>query len=71
MPKQKRLLKKIEVETAQRKRTCKFSKVQIIKGDTCLVVREGAHNRSCYSRSIALQMISAARKALDELEKRL
>ena len=70
MPK-KRLLKKVEVETAQRKRTCKFSRIQIGKGETCLVVREGSHKRSCYSRSIALQMISEARKALDELEKQL
>ena len=71
MPKQKCLLKKIEIESAQRMRTCKFSKVPIAKGDACLVVREGSHKRSCYSKSIALQMISAARKALDELEKQL
>lgn len=71
MPRHKRLLKKVDIETVKRMRTCKFSKVQIGRGDPCLVVQDGTYDKSCYSKSVALEMISAARKALDELEQQL
>lgn len=71
MPKVKSLLKRAEVETAQRARTCKFSRKPIDKGLLCLVVYEDSRSRFCYSQEVALQMIGKAREALEEIEAEL
>lgn len=66
--KRKALLKKHEVQVAERKRTCKNSGEVIVKGEVCLVVWDSQYDRKPYSREIALRMISDARQALDEIE---
>lgn len=66
MPKMKQMIKRTKVEIAKGKRTCKFSKTKILKGQACLVVYDGPREYSCYSRDVALKMIE---KAHDELEK--
>jgi hypothetical protein len=71
MARVKSLLKKHEVETAQRKRTCKNSGEAIVMGEVCLVVQDGIHSKYPYCRTIALQMIAAARERLDEIEAEL
>lgn len=67
----KALLKKHEVQVAERKRTCKNSGAVIVKGEVCLVVWDSQFDRKPYSRKIALQMISDARQALDIIENAL
>lgn len=71
MPKRKSILKRIEVETAQRKRTCKFSRAEITKGEPCIKVYDAPREYKGYCRSVALQMIEDARRELDELENSL
>jgi hypothetical protein len=68
MTRLKSLLKRVDVETAKGKRTCKNSGEKILKGDKCIVVFDGMHDHSPYCRSVALQMIAAARTKLDEFE---
>lgn len=68
MARPKQMVKRSEVETAKAKRTCKFTSESIPKGSICLVIYDGPRARSCYSRSIALEMIKLARKRLEELE---
>lgn len=71
MPRHKSLVKRCDVEVAERQRTCKFSKELIPKGEVCLVVQEDGRRRSCYSSDIALKMIRAARARLDDIESEL
>lgn len=71
MAKRKSILKKAEVETAQRSRTCKYTGNMIASGQTCLVVFDGPRQRFCYSRGIGLKMIEDARQLLDQMEKQL
>lgn len=71
MPRLKQMVKRTEVEVAKAKRTCKFSGESIVKGTKCLVVYDGPRERSCYSQSVALQMVNAARIRLAELENEL
>jgi hypothetical protein len=71
MPRPKQIVKTAEIEIAINKRTCTFSKAKILRGTPCLVVYEGARDRSCYSREIALRMIKQGHERLDELEKQL
>lgn len=71
MPRPKQMIKRSEVEIAKAKRTCKFTSESIIKGSICLVIYDGPRDRSCYSRSVALDMIQLARERLDELESQL
>ena len=65
------MVKRTEVEVAKAKRTCKFSGEAIVKGSKCLVVYDGPRERFCYSQSVALEMIKAARVRLDELQEML
>jgi len=67
VPKFKSLLKTIDVESAERQRTCKFSGAKIPMGESCIVVFDSPRERFCYSRAVALQMIELARSRLDEL----
>lgn len=69
MGKRKSLLKRVEVETAQRKRTCKFSGDEIASGQLCIVVYDAPRIHKGYCREVALKMIDDARKQLDYLEK--
>lgn len=64
----KSMLKRCVVEIAQRKRTCKHSRLEIIKGEKCLVIFDTQFDRFCYSKPVALRMIEQARQALNELE---
>ena len=71
MPKRKSILKRVHVEIAERRRTCKFSGEKFTKGESCVVVYDAPREYKGYSRSVALQMIEDARKRLDELEDEL
>jgi len=71
VPKRKSLLKRVEIETAQRKRTCKFTGDSISKGETCVVVYDAPREFKGYCRDVALKMIEDARQQLVELEKGL
>ncbi len=66
--KRKSLIKKCELQIAERKRRCKNSNAAITKGESCFVVWDNQYDRSNYSATVALQMIADARVALDELE---
>lgn len=66
--KRKSLLKKNEVEVAVHRRTCKYSRNTIQKGETCLVVWDDQYARKCYSRAVALLMIDDARETLNAIE---
>ena len=71
MPKMKQMVKRTEVEIAKARRTCKFSKVPILKGETCLMLFESSRDRFCYSQGTGLHMVKLARERLDELERQL
>lgn len=71
MPKKKSLLKKIEVEVARKKRTCKHTRCAIPMGRSCLVVFDGPRKRFCYSKEVALKMIAEARAQLEAVENQL
>lgn len=71
MARPKQMVKRSEVEIAKAKRTCKFTSESITKGSICLVIYDGPRDRSCYSQSVALEMIKLARERLDELESQL
>ena len=68
MPKMKQMIKRSMVEIAKGKRTCKFSKAKILKGQACLVVYDGPREHSCYSHDIALKMIKKAHAELEKIE---
>ena len=68
MPKRKSILKRIEIEVAQCKRTCKFTGSAIAKGEQCVVVFDAPREYKAYCRSVALQMIEDARERLKWLE---
>lgn len=68
MPKRKSLMKRVEVEVAQRRRTCKFTGGSISKGETCIVIYDGPRDTNGYCRQVALEMIFDARQRLTELE---
>ncbi len=68
MPKRKSLLKRVEIEKAQRKRTCKFTGADIASGQLCIVVYDAPRIYKGYCRDVALKMIEDARKQLDEME---
>lgn len=68
MPKRKSILKRIEIEVAQRRRTCKFTGTSIAKGERCIVVYDAPREYRPYCRDVALQMIEDARERLKTLE---
>ena len=65
--KRKSLLKKHEIQVAERRRTCKNSGSPIAKGELCLVVWDAQFDCKPYSRDVALDMIADARSRLDQL----
>ncbi len=68
MAKVKSMLKKHSVETAARRRTCAHSGSSIERGEQCLIVFDGARDRHCYGREVALKMIEQGRSTLDQVE---
>mgnify|MGYP001603241885 CR=1 FL=1 len=71
MPNVKSLIKRVTVETAKRRRTCKNTHATIPKGALSLVVMEDQYVRSCYGKEVALEMLRQSRKRLDEIEMKL
>jgi ribosomal protein L24E len=71
MARLKQIVKRTDVEVAKARRTCKFSKASIEKGEPCLVVYDGSRDRNCYSSKTAFAMIKMARARLDVLEQKL
>lgn len=71
MPKRKSILKRIEIETAKRKRTCKFSKASITKGEQCIVVYDAPREYKGYCRDVALKMIEDAKAEIRVIEEKL
>ena len=57
----KSLLKRYDVEVAERKRTCKHNRTHsIYQGESCLVVREGQTGRYVYCMPCAREMFKKA-----------
>lgn len=71
MAQRKSLLKKVQVETAERQRRCKHTRSPIAKGEVCIVVFDGPQQRFCYSREIAMKMLTDAAETLAELHSQL
>jgi hypothetical protein len=71
MARPKQIVKRIEVEVAVRRRTCKFTRTDIAKGALCLVVFDGPRDRKTYCVEVGRLMIQNARKRLVELEREL
>lgn len=71
MAKVKKLLKRCEIQTAVRKRTCKRTSEKISAGEKCIVVWDSQYDKKPYSKKIALEMIRKAHLDLDELEQLL
>jgi hypothetical protein len=68
MPKRKSILKRLEIEVAQRRRTCKLTGRSISNGETCIVIYDGPREKSGYCREVAVKMIADARQQLTKLE---
>ena len=71
MPKRKSLIKRVEIDIAQRRRKCKFSSMAIPKGEPCVRVYDAPREYKGYCREVALKMIDDAREQLLELESQL
>jgi hypothetical protein len=67
----KSMLKRCEVETAERKRTCRRTGSAIAQGQKCLVIFDGPRDRHCYCSGVALEMIRASLARLQEIEKQI
>lgn len=65
------MLKRVEIEVAQRKRICKFTGTAIAKGERCIVVYDAPREYKPYCRDVALQMIEDARERLKKIEESL
>ena len=65
----KNVLRGLSTEVAGRRRKCyrKPKKHVILKGDTCLVVRDGPQNTSTYCAVCAAEILDLADVRLDEL----
>lgn len=64
----KNVLKHVSTEVAGRKRRCYRSKNHsIVKGDTCLVVRDGPQKETTYCTKCAADILAKADQALAEL----
>lgn len=64
----KNVLKHLSTEVARRKRKCYHtSKHEILKGETCLVVRDGPQSQTTYCSACAAAIIAKASQSLAEL----
>lgn len=64
----KNVLKHLSTEVAGRKRKCFHTKKhQILKGETCLVVRDGPQSQSTYCAACAADILAMANQSLTDL----
>lgn len=64
----KDVLKHLSTEVAGRKRKCNHTKKhEILKGQTCLVVRDGPQSQTTYCSACAADILAKASKSLSEL----
>ncbi|HET7477130.1 MAG TPA: hypothetical protein VFJ97_14055 [Dermatophilaceae bacterium] len=64
----KNVLKHVRTEVAGRKRKCYRNKNHtIVKGETCLVLRDGPQNESTYCAVCAVEILAKADELLAEL----
>lgn len=64
----KNVLKHVGTEVAGRKRKCYHKNThEIIKGETCLVVRDGPQSNTTYCKACADAMLTKAEHVLAEL----
>lgn len=73
MPAIKDIVRHVSVETAGKKRPCHRHKARdpIVKGQTCLVVKDGPQSRSTYCVSCADEILNKAAVRLTELRNAL
>lgn len=66
----KNVLKHVTIEVAGRKRKCYHKNThEIVKGETCLVVRDGPQSNTTYCAVCATAILSKAEQMLAELRK--
>ena len=64
----KNVLKHVSTEVAGRQRKCyRTTKHQILKGETCLVVRDGPQSTTTYCAACAAEILAKAGQLLSEL----
>lgn len=64
----KNILKHVNAEVAGRRRKCYRKRTHVIlKGDPCLVVRDGPQNQSTYCTVCASEILTKANGALADL----
>lgn len=64
----KNILKHVSAEVAGRRRKCYRKKTHVIlKGDPCLVVRDGPQNQTTYCTVCASEILARANGALADL----
>lgn len=64
----KNILKHVSAETAGRRRKCYRKKAHVIlKGDPCLVVRDGPQSQTTYCTVCASEILAKADKSLADL----
>lgn len=69
MPKKaKSILHSYEIEQVKTKRTCAHFGTEMVKGEPCLVIKEGYRKSNPYSTKAVLKMIEQARDDLNKLE---
>jgi hypothetical protein len=62
------VLKHVSTEVAGRRRRCYRRRVHVIlKGDTCMVVRDGSQNASTYCAECAAEILARADESLAAL----
>ncbi len=68
----KNILKHVSSDVAGRRRKCYRKDTHVIlKGDPCLVVRDGPQNQSTYCTVCASDILAKASEALGDLQRRL
>lgn len=68
----KSLLRRVDIELAKGRRTCKHNpKHAILKGQLSVIVCEGQYNRRPYCAACGFRMIEQARVALADIERQL
>lgn len=64
----KNVLKHLSTEVAGRKRKCYHTKKhEILKGETCLVVRDGPQSATTYCAACATDILAKASQSLSDL----
>ncbi len=72
MPRFKSVLKSCVVETAKGKRSCRHNKSHsILKGQKCLVIREGSYRRYVYCVVCAEKMLRADEDKIEGISAQL